>query len=150
MAWPNAVGHDRKWVDGTVDRNANQKGAFGLRFYAMPLEKVTYQFAATGKTRIVYTGLGVHTFDPKAQEDPIQWLSDINSISSDDIETQEMPYTEEAALFFIGLYKWLFAVNENIKPYLNPKGIAQLATLGRGLFITEGDKAQAGEKGKTE
>ena len=131
--------HTREWRDGTVQLSSMDRRPFGLRMYAKPFWKRTYRYEATGTERVEYTSCYEHGASNDVKDltdDPCAWLSNMHSCSSttggwstEDVATQEIPYTDEAARFFVGLFKWLFSVNERIKPFLNPEGIMQLAQM---------------------
>lgn len=118
------------WRGGTVSLDACNRSPYGLRIYAHPFEKITYRYEATGKERVEYKSLYVHDFGKDVKDDPIQWLCNLHTLDGKELKTQEMPCTKESLLFFVNLFKWLFSVNERIKPFLNPSGIELLATRG--------------------
>lgn len=114
------------WRDGTIERNSTHRGPYGLWIYAEPLEKVVFRFKATGFTRTEYHPLREQTFMPPDSD--LQWLSTLASIEeSDDMKVKEVPLTDETLNFFVSLFKSLFALNEKIKPFLDPEGIQKLA-----------------------
>jgi hypothetical protein len=145
---PTAVDSVGGWHDGTTTRDATNRGPYGLRLYCKPYMKITYRYEVTGKERVEYKHLYEHQFNGDVQSDPIQWLSSLHSLDSetshfgaDGMNVQEMPYTNEAGMFFVSLFKWLFSVNERIKPFLNPTGISQLIAMRSGLLLPEHEKA---------
>lgn len=133
---PYPVGKSN-WHSGTTQRDATNRGPFGIRIYARVFEKVTYCYEATGKERVEYIDAYEHGFDDSKLEDPAQWLCNMRSLDyttdrfgESSLTVQEIPYTEEAAQFFVGMFKWLFNMNERLKPFLNPDGIQLLIAAG--------------------
>jgi len=108
---------DLCWSDGTTDRNATNKGIYGFQVYANVCERVEYEYC-NGKKRIEYHHLKEHKFSGGRMDDPIDWLSSICSHSSGGFKVKEMDYTPERGMFFVSLYKTIFRVNEQIKPFL--------------------------------
>jgi hypothetical protein len=128
----NAQGPGRDWCNGISARNATARGPYGLQIYVCVLDKLRYRYTSTGATRIAYQE--IERCDD--ENDPAEWLCRLTGLSAHNgynanhLTLQEMPYTEEAAHFFVGLFKWLFNVNERITPFLNPEGIKILAESG--------------------
>jgi len=118
------------WKNGTVERNSNKVGPAGIWVWAFPYEKITYRFEATGKERIEYKSLYKHGF-PSGDtlwEDPVQWLANMCSCGPDvSMKVQEVPLDEKTVIFFRDLFCSLFAMNERIKPFLNPDGVLAMA-----------------------
>lgn len=59
-----------------------------------------------------------HKFSDGRMDDPIDWLSSITSHSPGNFKPKEMDYTPERGMFFVNLYKSIFRINEQIKPFL--------------------------------
>lgn len=139
---------DTNWHSGTLRRDSNNRGPFGLRLYAKTLEKITYCYEATGEERVEYKSLYIHQFDEdELRRDPIQWLSNMHTLSDSEghwdvqaVSVKEMPYSDDAAWFFVGLFKWLFGVNERITPFLEPDGVKTLVAAFKAGRPLLGDK----------
>ena len=138
------------WRHGTEVRHATDMGPFGLRIYALPVDKVTYEFTASGTTRHEYVSLREHLYEHD-QGDLLQYLCGICGLSeksdcfgADGLDIKEVPCTPETLRFFVGLFKSLFALNEKITPFLEPEGIMQLAN--NGVALLGGPSAKEGEE----
>lgn len=121
------------WSNGTADLDSRRRKPFGFEIYAKPYEKVIYRFKATGKKRVDYESLHVHKFHGD-MKDPIDWLVNLCGQEEPEedpgVEMYEIDYTEEAAWFFVKLYKAIFTLNEQIKPFIKPKEIQKLIARG--------------------
>lgn len=109
---------DLKWSNGTIDRHATETGPFGFQVYANVYEKIEYEYCNGGK-RVKYHHLREHKFYSGRMDDPIDWLSSVCSHDYGNFIPKEMDYTPERGMFFVNLYKTIFKINEQIKPFLN-------------------------------
>lgn len=132
---PTAGDRDRggtDWKGGTVQVDSSHPDTFGISFWAHPYEKVTLRREYDGEERVEYHSLKKHGF-PSGDElcnDPVQWLAFIPNQRPDNRmgREQELPLTDATIRFFVDLYCSLFALNEKVKPFLNPEGILELAS----------------------
>ena len=68
-------------------------------------------------------------------DDPASWLSNMAAIAPPyHAEVKEMPYTEEAGWFFVNLVKGIFAINEKVKPFVEPEQLQKLINSGQKLI----------------
>lgn len=143
---PNASERDDGGSDlhqGTIRNDACAPGPYGFLVYAEPSIKITYQYC-NGKSRIAYKNLLDHPLHGKsnaeaARSDPGLWLYLMPSIapsggwasSAGSVKVKEIPYTHEAAMFFKKLMISIFAMNEQIKDFLEPDQIHKLIGAGQ-------------------
>ena len=138
------------WHDGTVERNANCRGPFGIQVYAHCYRKITYRFDATGKERVEYESMREFNHSTeRCMADDVQWLCNIPCLAPTSdrfgeyaLKTSEIPLTSANAAFFVNLLKSLFSLNEKLKPFLNPEGIQTLAILAKGRGLLGPTKVQ--------
>ena len=133
-SWPGVdYGKTEGWHEGTVSKFGMNKSPTGLQFFANPTTKVTMKFKASGKERIVYERISVHHIEIDV-DNPIHFLASICGEQWPEGDLQEIPYTDEAGRFFVGLYKSLWAMNEKIKPFVDKDNIHKLIAGGAKLL----------------
>lgn len=110
------------WRSGTMPLSVSNTAPFGLSFYAVPFLQKLVKYH-NGTTKIFRDRL------QNAPEDKIylHYLCDITHISRGSHNVQYVDYNEQIAKFFVNLYISLFQMNENIKEYLTPDKIRELA-----------------------
>jgi len=125
--WPGVDREKEHWRGGTKQSDSQNCNPTGIVFFAKPIMKVIYKYMATGETYIEFERCLYPNITPNNQCDPGEWLFNICATSPPQRgKLKEIPYSQEAAQFFVDLYKSMFALNEKIKPFLNEKGIIEL------------------------
>lgn len=127
--WPGAIkdAHGGCWHIGTVDVNATNTSPTGIEFCVVPYTKITEVYGANGELRVTYDKISTHLCDGVDPGSPLDWLASLTCQAMPSNDTwHEIPYTYEAGMFFMNLYKSMYRMNEAIKPYLNKDGIIKL------------------------
>jgi hypothetical protein len=122
------------WKGGNVNSNAAWPVPYGLQVYVEPCKKQTYTFR-DGRTKVEYVRLeeGVD-FEKRS---PLHWLDSLTAMAVPKMgKMQEIEYTEPVARFFVGMVSSICKMNEQIKDFLTPEAIKEIAD--KGMKFLEG------------
>lgn len=123
------------WKEGTVSQHASSPRPFGIEVYAKPFWKREYRYRS-GSVKIEFARLG--QYDTKEVDKSwyyLRWLEAVPAIiPPDETKIQEIEYSEAVAKFFVDMLKAICTLNENIKDFINPVAIKQIAESGGRLI----------------
>lgn len=117
----------RLWKEGTTSRVSNQAPA-QITFWFRIVEKNTYRYAS-GKQVVEYTP--VRDFS-NAKQTAVDWLMSVVGHGPDSWrekwqDGEEVDCTEENAMVFVALYKFICKSNELLSKIAVPEKLAELA-----------------------
>lgn len=117
------------WKEGTKRVDAINKSSFGFQVYAKPYLKRLSKYG-NGKERIEYEEL-----EPE-KGSYVDWLNNVTCISKVNSYSpvKEVDCNERTAKLFVDIIKSICKINEQIKDFLEPDQIKQIAD-GNGKFI---------------
>lgn len=118
-----------RWIEGTEKLNCVDKSAFGFQVYAKPFLKRLSRYS-NGKERIEYMEL-----EPE-KGSYVDWLNSVVGISKayPHRSLKEVDCNERTAKLFVDMIKSICRINEQIKDFLEPDQIKQIAE-SDGKFI---------------
>lgn len=117
------------WKEGTIKMDAINKSSFGFQIYAKPYLKQLSKYG-NGKERIEYKELELE------KGSYADWLNSVTCISKANLynPVKEVDCNECTAKLFVDMIKSICKINEQIKDFLEPDQIKQIAK-GEGKFI---------------
>lgn len=108
--------------EGTVEIHAANPGTYGFRIWTEVVKRRKYRYAS-GTVKDFDDHITDHDEDDKPM---LRFLTNIYCQKQARGDVMEMDYTEDAAAFFVDIYKAVFMINEKIKDRITPESIQSI------------------------